>query len=95
MKAVCFSNMLASTYEPTQRQIPKHHYHYHTHRCENLKDLMVGGTGSGSCLLAGSGISGVEPSGSAAKQLVQLQTVLEYSETVNWNEYRKLQHKCD
>jgi hypothetical protein len=40
MKAVCFSSMLASTYEPTQRQIPKHHYHYHTHRCENLKDLM-------------------------------------------------------
>jgi hypothetical protein len=30
----------------------------------------VDGTGSGSCLVAGFGISGVEPSGSAARQLV-------------------------
>jgi hypothetical protein len=30
----------------------------------------VDGTGSGSCPMAGSGISGVEPSGSATRELV-------------------------
>jgi hypothetical protein len=32
----------------------------------------VDGTGSGSCPVAGCGISGVEPSGSASRELVKL-----------------------
>jgi hypothetical protein len=37
----------------------------------------VDGTGSGSCPVAGSGISGVEPSGSATRELVIFTPLLE------------------
>jgi hypothetical protein len=35
----------------------------------------VDGTGSGSCPMAGFGISGVEPSGSATRELITLELI--------------------
>jgi hypothetical protein len=40
----------------------------------------VDGTGSGSCPVAGSGISGVEPSGSATRELAE-----SYIATIRYN----------
>jgi hypothetical protein len=44
--------------------------HYMESSVQHDLELRMDGTGSGSCLMAGCGISGVEPSGSATRELV-------------------------